>query len=85
MGLLSWLRGGSDHASSTTGAGGITELDVTLSPARRHQIENTQTNDVLREDTGEGKTYDRDDRPDLDAGTARITVRRPAEKPRDGE
>ena len=83
MGLLSWLRGGSDHASSTTGADGITELDVTLSPARRHQIENTQTNAVLREDTGEGKNYERDERPDLDAGTAKITVRRPANKPED--
>lgn len=78
MGLLRWLRGDSDGASSTSAAGAILELDANLSPARRQQIENLETLEALREDDGVGEGGGSTG-IDLDSGTATVTVRRPAD------
>jgi hypothetical protein len=76
MGLLRWLRGDSNSPSSTVAAGAMLELDANLSPARRQQIENLQTLEVLRDDEGTGAGAGRASRVDLDARTATVQVRR---------
>lgn len=74
MGLLSWLRGhGQAGTGTATSAAGLGELDAVFNPARRQQIENLQTLEMLRGDEAESGAPPRP--VDLDGGTAVIRVR----------
>ena len=75
MGLIAWMRGPGDAGSGQAmAAAGIGELEAVLSPAKRQQIENLQTLEMLRDDDAESGAPPR--AVDLDAGTAVIRVRR---------
>lgn len=75
MGLLRWLRGDGDAASTASAAGALVELDASLSPAKRQQIENLETLEALRDDDAESAGTPRRN-IDLDKGIATVRVRR---------
>ncbi len=74
MGLLRWLRGNADTSSTAAAAGALVELDATLSPAKRQQIENLETLELLREDDAESSDTGRSRQVNLDKNTALLRL-----------
>jgi hypothetical protein len=70
MGVLRWLRG-SDGTGTLASALG--ELDAFYNPARRKQLENLKSMELMRDDEASGAPPRA---VDLETGTARIRLRR---------